>query len=141
MSDPIEIICKLSGCSREDAERVYSETKDIVESVDRLMATTESRYAKYMKVFPKREFTENQLKLASIRKTMEKIDSSLPTCGGPPVQTAQVETHSLPEEKAPQNSCFQQCQIPSLEEEVQKQETACQLPYVCSCDSQCCDQT
>jgi len=141
MSDPVEIICKLSGCSLEDAERVYSETKDIVESVDRLMATTETKYAKYLKVLPKKHLTEEQLKLASIRETMERIDGTLPTCGGPPVQTAQAETHSLPEGKAPQNSCFQKCQIPSLEEEAEKQETACQLPYVCSCDSQCCDRT
>ena len=141
MSDPIEIICKLSGCSLEDAERVYSETKDIVESVDRLMATTETKYAKYLKVLSKKPLTEEQLKLANIRETMKKIDSSLPTCGDPPAQTAQAETQIPHEETVPQNNCFQQCQIPSLEEEAEKQETACQLPYVCSCDSQYCDRT
>ena len=122
MGEPIEIICKLSGCSLEDAERVYSETKDIVESVDRLMPTTETKYSKYIKVFPKREFTENQLKLETIRETMKKIDNSLPTCGGPPEQKVQAETQIPHEETVPQNNCFQQCQIPSLVEEVEKQE-------------------
>ena len=58
MSDPLEMICELSGCKRDEAEAAFAETKDVVESVDRLMAKSElksQKYLNYGKNFIKRQ--------------------------------------------------------------------------------------
>ena len=61
MTDPILTICNLSDCSREEAERVYAETKDVVEAVDRLLAKTRSTAQKYIEAKRKpKEVTEEE---------------------------------------------------------------------------------
>lgn len=141
MSDPIEMICTLSGCPREDAERVYAETGNVVDSVDKLMVVVTPAYQKYIPVADKKPLTEEQIKVGKIREFMKNTVDSRSTCGGPPEQMAQDEMHIPHEETVLQNNCSQKCQLPSLQEEVQTQGTVCQSQYECSSDSQCCDQT
>jgi preprotein translocase subunit Sec63 len=67
MSDPIEMICTLSGCPREDAERVYAETGNVVDSVDKLMVCVIPVYQKYIPIRPKKELTEEQIIVNGVR--------------------------------------------------------------------------
>ena len=48
MTDPLETICNLTGCTLEDATQVYNETKDVIEAVDRLLAKPQSAADKYI---------------------------------------------------------------------------------------------
>jgi len=141
MSDPIEMICTLSGCPREDAERVYAETGNVVDSVDKLMVSTTPIYQKYIPTMAKKPLTEEQIIVNTVREFMKNKIDSRTTCGGRPEQMVQDETHIPHEEMVQQNSCFQKCQLPSLQEEAEKQETVCQSQCECSSDSQCYDQT
>jgi hypothetical protein len=141
MSDPIEMICTLSGCPREDAERVYAETGNVVDSVDKLMVSVIPIYQKHIPVLAKKPLTEEQITVSKIREFMKNTSDTRSTCGGPPELPEQDETQIPHEETVLQNNCSQKCQLPSLQEGVEKQETVCQSQCECSCDSQCCDQT
>jgi hypothetical protein len=126
MSDPIETICNLAGCSREDAERTYSEVGDIVEAVDKLLVKVLSPADKYLNKKRQREVTPEEEVIAPIRKVMKRFDDKISTALGQHGYEGSVATLAPHEETAQQNNCYQQCQLPSLEEEAQKQGTAYQ---------------
>jgi ElaB/YqjD/DUF883 family membrane-anchored ribosome-binding protein len=125
MADPIETICNLAGCSREDAERVYSEVNDIVEAVDKLLVKVSSPADKYIKK-RKREVTPEEEVIAPIRKVMKQFDDRMSTALGQRGHEGSVEMLAPREETAQQNNCSQQCQLPSLEEAAQRQGIAYQ---------------
>lgn len=132
MSDPIETICELAGCSRELAEESYAKTKNILESVDALLQTPPKKYT--LPVVQKPEKTPEQLELERIRKVMEEAEREIhekikhkTLTGSNPLGSSESDvTTDHPEETVPQSSCFQECQLPVLESEAQTQETACQ---------------
>ena len=125
MSDEIEIICNLCGCSVEDAKRVFGETKDIVESVDRLLTKPKTSYEKYIPVKKEPILTEEQIEVKKVRELMKVFDEKRSvTSTDQPGCAPQSEKPTLLEETVLQNNCYQQCQIPSLGEEAEKQETA-----------------
>jgi hypothetical protein len=76
MSDPVEMICELAGCSKEEAEVVFGETNDVVEAVDRLMAKPTLISQKYIPAKPESVLTEEQLGVRKVRNLMKKIDDS-----------------------------------------------------------------
>ena len=123
MSDKIEIICNLAGCSAKEAEDALAETGDVIEAVDRLMAKPQCLSNKFIKPFVKPELTQEQQEIKFVRESLKKFDDlkiislSRPDCVQPSVQNNHHEETVL------QNNCSQQCQIPSLESEAQKQET------------------
>jgi len=128
MSDPIDTICNLVGCPREDAEQAYAETQDVVEAVDKLLVKVSSPAAKYLysrRAEPHR--TEAQQQIEKLRTIMEQIDKNITksTSSGQHGYEGSVETPSLHEETVLQNNCSQECQIPVLQSEAQTQETAC----------------
>ena len=131
MNNEIEIICELAGCSIEEATKVWEETGDIVESVDRLLPGKAP--LKKPKII-----SEDQQKFNEIRKLMESMDKKKEesTLLNQPDCVEQVEQQDHHEEMVLQNNCYQQCQIPSLEEEVGKQGIVCQSQSECFCDSQ-----
>jgi hypothetical protein len=141
MSDPIEMICTLSGCPREDAERVYAETGNVVDSVDKLMVVVTPAYQKYIPVGIKKALTEEQVTVSNIREFMKNNIDTRSTCGDPPEQPVQGETQIRHEETVLQNNYSQKCQLPSLQEEVETRGTVCQSQCECSCDLQCCGRT
>jgi len=141
MTDPIDTICDLANCSREDAERVYSETKDVVEAVDRLFQKPVSAADKYMKTKKQSAMTDEQKVLAEAREILKRFDEERSTFQGQRVDEGSSVTQLRHEEMVLQNNCSQQCQLASLEEVVQTQETVCPLQSECSCDSQSNDQT
>jgi hypothetical protein len=126
MSDQIEIICNLSGCSVEDAKRVFEETKDIVESVDRLLVKPKNFYEKYIPVKKEPVLTPDQIEVKKVRELMKIFDDKRSTSTNQLDCVTQTEKPILHEETVLQNNCFQQCQIPSLVEEVEKPETVYQ---------------
>ena len=128
MSDEIATICNLTGCSREDAERAYGEMKNVVDAVDRLLAKVPSPAEKYIKSRrTQKQLNEEELKLKKLREIMEQIDASVTksTSSNQHGYEGSVETLGPREETVPQNNCYQECHLPSLESEAQTQETVC----------------
>lgn len=122
MTDPLETICNLTGCSMETAEKVYDETKDVVEAVDKLLEIKESAANKYIQRKKRKlEETEEEKIIKPYRKILKEFDSILEgqlSHGG---STAKLDRH---EETVQQNNCSQECQLPSLELKAETQETA-----------------
>jgi hypothetical protein len=125
MADPIETICNLASCSREDAERAYSQVGDIVEAVDKLLVKVSSPADKYIKKRT-REVTPEEELIGPIRKVMKRFDDNMSTSLGQHGCEGSVATLAPREGTAQQNNCSQQCQLPSLEEAAQTQGTAYQ---------------
>lgn len=116
MNDPIDTICLIAGCSREEAETSYLKTQNIVESVDELIVFPQT-YVR-LPAKRKRDLTVEEERLYQIRILMEKAESEIQKkvnesnqrdCE-PPV--AQKAPHA---ETAQQSNCSQECQLPSLE--------------------------
>jgi hypothetical protein len=114
MSDPIETICNLTGCTREDAQRVYDETKDIVEAVDKLLEKVSSPAEKYIKKRVRQVTPEEEL-MAPVRKIMKAFDENMTTSLSQHGHVGQVEQIAPHEETVQQNNCSQKCQLPSLQ--------------------------
>ena len=142
MTDPLETICNLTGCSIEDAERVYNETKDLVEAVDQLMEKRQSAADKYIQSKKvKKEVTEEEKIIGPVRTVLKKIDEEISTSLSRREPEVSSETLVRHAEMVLQNNCSQECQLPSLESMVGIQETVYPSQSGCSCDSQLNAQT
>ena len=131
MTDAIEMICNLSGASREDAEKSYAETRDIVESVDKLMVG-------YAPIQPKvKILSEAQVEIQKLREITKASDDKMYT---PLISLDQrdceesSEMQALPEETSQQSGCSQQYRPEVLESGVERQEIVCPLLSEYSCD-------
>lgn len=119
MSDPIMMICSISGCSEEEAKKVFQETEDVVDAIDKLIEKKPMNYEKYIPAKPTQILTEEQIEIRKVRELMKKLDDKMstsldqPGCVEPNVQQV------LREEMALQNNDSQQCQLLSQESEVQ----------------------
>jgi len=140
MSRAVEIIMNITGCSEDDAQRVYAETNNVEDAVDRLLPQVKVIISKR----PHRTYTDEELKIKELRNSLKVMDeehakrsilSNQPEC------VAQVEQSSPREETAPQSNYYQECQIPVLQVEAQKPEIACQSPSGYSYGSPLNDQT
>jgi hypothetical protein len=136
MSRAIEIIMELASCSEDDAQRVYAETNNVEDAVDKLLPQVKVIHTKR----PSRTYTDEELQFKKLRMEMKKLDAehdkraismNLNQRGS----VEQVEQSNHLEEMVPQSSYYQECQLPSLQSEVQKPEIACQSPSGCSCGS------
>ncbi len=114
MSDPIETICNLAGCSSEEARKVYAEVGDVVEAVDKLLVKVSSPADKYIKKRT-REVTPEEEVIGPIRKVMKIFDDKTSTSLGQHGYEGSVATLAPHEGTVQQNSCSQQCQLPSLQ--------------------------
>jgi hypothetical protein len=132
MSGEIEMICELSGCSKEDALKAWEEFGDVVEAVDNLLPGKVSKKTK--------ELSDEQQFFKEMRETLKLMDEKrqLNLVSREPYEQDEQQDHH--EETALQNNCFQECLIPSLESRVEKQEIVCQSQSECSCDLQLNDQ-
>ena len=72
MSDPLGMICEIAGCSKEEAEVVFADTKDVVEAVDRLLKKTELKSQKYIPPKPEQVLTPEQIEVRKVRMVMKK---------------------------------------------------------------------
>ena len=130
MADPIMLICSITGCTEEEARKAMESTEDPVTAIDRIMPLghipSGEKYIPKPGTLHLREKTDAEETLANIRKTMETLDAEVDSNRVTSNQNAgspQGETHSLHEGTALQNSCVQQCLLPSVEEEVETPET------------------
>lgn len=144
MSDPIQTICNLTDCSIEDAKAAYEETNNVVDAVDKLLARVVNISDKYTNK-RKREpiLTEEQIEIAKVRKLMKENDDrmykSVTLDQSESEESDEMQVH--PEEMVLQNNCFQECQLPSLQLEAEKQETVCPSQSELTCDLQSSDHT
>lgn len=141
MSDPVQTVCLLTGCTECEAERALAETEDIVEAVDLLLEKKPSAADKYISGKKRsREVTPEEEIFQPIRTFMKKFDELRPISLYQPSREVPNEMQAHREETALRSSCSQECRLPSQELEAQKQETAYQLQSECSCDLPSSDQ-
>lgn len=139
MSQSIDMICTLTGCNYEMATEAFNETGDVTLSVDKILFKTELPTKKK----PKMDETQEELK--KIREVMKEFDKKMDERPDSTInqfstslsrrereESVLTPTHLL--ETVLQNNYSQECQLPVLEEEVEKQETACQSQSESICD-------
>ena len=137
MSDQIQTICSLTGCSENEANEALDRTQDVVEAVDLLLAKAKTT------VMQKRSrgITREEEIIAPIRKIMKRFDEDRATSSGQHGYEGSVEKLLHHEEMVLQNNCDQECQLPVQESMVQIQEIVCQSQSECSFCSQSNGQT
>lgn len=127
MRDPVQTVCSLTGCTEEEANRVLNETEDVVEAVDRLLEKGQSKAEEIIKQKRRKlAHTPEEEVIRPIRNMLKEIDEKHSTSLYQPAREAPSETQVPREETVLQNSYFQECQLPSLQSEVEKQETVYQ---------------
>lgn len=142
MADPLETICNLANCTRSEAERMYEETHDVVEAVDRLLVKTLSPAEMYIQSKKKtREVSKEETIIGPYRAILKEFDEKMTTSLSQRGHEGSVEMLDRPAEMVLQKNYSQECQLPSLQLEAQKQETACLSQSECSYDSQLNAQT
>ena len=144
MSRAVEIIMNITGCSEDDAQRVYAETNNVEDAVDNLFCMPESKSRKHIeKIKPVKVVNEYQETSRLLREQMKKLDevhSKRSISSNQPDCAAQVEQSTPREETVPQSNCYQECQMPVLEVEAQKLEIVCPSPSGYSCGLRLSDQ-
>ena len=101
MSDPLDMICEITGCSREEAETVFAETKDVVEAADRLLKKTELKSQKYIPTKSEQVLTDEQKEVKKVRELMKQMDDRRnSTLSGPPAHCEEDAQPALPESTA-----------------------------------------
>ena len=131
------MIVDLAGCSKEDAKRVYDEVGDVTEAIDRLIPKTIHSADKYInKLKPNPEISDEQEWCRYIRGVLKTMDDKRPTSVSQHEPVERSEHCILREETVQQSNCFQECQLPALQSEVQTQETAYPSQSECSSDLQ-----
>lgn len=129
MTDPVALIISLTGCSEEDAQQAYNETHDTVDAIEYILnktnpvpksvALSNPRKRKREDMTPEEEYVQN------LRPTMEmmtrEIENKITSTQHAPSSGAVTQIPR--EETVQQSSCSQEYQLPSVESEVQTQET------------------
>ena len=137
------LIRSLVGCSEEDARDALNKTGDAVSAIDMLtpqaVLPKGETYVRKPGSFRRTDITEDEAYLNNLRTTMEAMDAEIQekvTASNQPADLPGVVTQTLHEETVQQNSCEQQCQLPSVEEEAETPETENPLRSESPCDSQ-----
>lgn len=95
------MICEIAGCSKEEAEVVFAETKDVVEAVDRLLKKTELKSQKYILSKPEQVLTPEQIEVRKVRMVMKEMDDKRgSTSLSQPARCEEGEQQVLPESTA-----------------------------------------
>jgi hypothetical protein len=132
MSRAIETIMELAGCSEDDAQRVYAETNDVEDAIEKLLPPVKKAARKYYDAIkPIRNYTEEEKQIRVLRESLKSMDeehAKRSILSNQPESVAQVEQSTPREETVPQSNYYQECQMPVLQLEVQKLEIACQSP-------------
>ena len=128
MNRSIQIIIELTGCTEDDAMRVYADTNNVLDAVDVLLPKKKTIAEKYIcEKRPVKVLTTEQLEARERRQNMEMLDKQHEesTSSGQRDCGEQVVSYIPREEKAQQNNCDQECLLPVLQSEAQKPETVC----------------
>jgi len=130
MADPIALIISLTGCSEDEARTAYSARRDTVDAIEDIMnknAPVVSSIGLPRKM-KRHDMTPDEAEITKIRTTMETFDNEISNKLTSNQHAASSEAVKLipHEEMVLQNNYSQECQIPSVQEEAQTQETDCQ---------------
>jgi hypothetical protein len=130
MADPVALIVTLTGCSEDEARSAYSLKGDTVDAIEHILNKT-APLTSSIGLPRKRQrddMTHDEAEITKIRTTMESFDTEISNKLTSNQHAASSEAVTLipREEMVLQNSYFQECQIPSVQEEAQTQETECQ---------------
>ncbi len=129
MTDPIPLIMSLTGCSEDEARFAYNEKCDTVDAIeyilDKIAPLPKTAYMSNPRKRKREDITPDEEAVQNLRPTMEKMtrDIEKSITSDQPVPSSEDVTPAHPEETVLQNSYLQVCQLPSVEEEVQTQET------------------
>ncbi len=107
------MVCSLTGCSLEDAKRMLEKTGNVIDAVDMLLGEGRDKTAK-PKI--KKELTEVQKEIEKVRIITKEADDRTIIALDQHASSVSSESQHRHEETALQNTHYQQCQIPSLEE-------------------------
>ena len=142
MNSHIQTIIELTGCSEDDAMRVYAETNDVEDAVDRLLPPAKNAARKYYEAIkPMRTYTEQEKQIKVLRDELKKMDDARLTSLNPRGFVVPSAQNTLHEGTVQQSNCDQECQLPVLQSEAQIPEIACLLPSECSSGLPSSDQT
>ena len=113
--------------------RVYAETNNVEDAVDKLLPHATNPARKYYDASrPVRVYTDEEQKIRKLRDILKKMDDKHLTLLNPRGFVVPSAPNNLREEMALQSNCDQECQLPVLQSEAQIPGTACQLPSECS---------
>ena len=142
MNKHIQTIIELTGCSEDEAMRVYAETNDVEDAVDKILPPSKNTSRKYYEsIKPLRVYTQEEQEIKKLRDILKKMDDQRLTSLNPRGFVAPSGPNNLREGMALQNNCDQECQLPALQLEAQTPEIVCLLPSECSSGSQSNGQT
>lgn len=127
MDKDIMLIMSLTGCLEDDAKKAYNaKNGDVLSAIDFILFGDKPPPAS--KKRKREDINEHERHLNDMRKKMEDMDLQIEkrqsTTSNPLECEESSETPDRHEEMAQQNSCFQECQIPSTEAVAQTQGTA-----------------
>ena len=126
MNKNIQTIIELTGCSEDDAMRVYAETNDVEDAVDKLLPPAKNSARKYYEAIkPVRTYTQEEQEIKKLRDTLKKMDDERLTSLNPRGFVVPSARNTHREETVLQNNCDQECQLPVLQSEAETPETAC----------------
>jgi len=113
--------------------RVYAETNNVEDAVDKLLPPAKNQVRKYYDAIkPVRVYTHEEQEIKKLRDVLKKMDEKHLTLLNPRGFVELNETSNPREEMVLQNNCDQECQLPVHQSEAQIPGTACQLPSGCS---------
>ena len=142
MNSHIQTIIELTGCSEDDAMRVYAETNDVEDAVDRLLPPAKNAARKYYEAIkPMRTYTEQEKQIKVLRDELKKMDDARLTSLNPRGFVVPSAPNTLHEGTAQQSNYGQECQLLVLQLEAEIPEIVCLLPSEHSSDSQSNAQT
>ena len=127
MEKDIMLIMSLTGCLEDEAKKAYNaKNGDVLSAIDFILFGDKPPPAS--KKRKREDINEHERHLNEMRKKMEDMDLQIEkrqnTTSNPLECEESSETPDRHEEMAQQNSCFQECQIPSTESVAQTQGTA-----------------
>lgn len=129
MMDPIPLIMSLAGCSEDEAQFAYNEKCDTVDAIEYILdkisplpkTVTMSNPRKRMR----EDITPDEEVVQNLRPTMEKMTRNIESgiTSSQPAPSSEDVTPVPPGGTVLQNNYSQICQLPSVPEEAQTQET------------------
>jgi hypothetical protein len=106
--------------------RVYAETNNVEDAVDKLLPLTTNNAKKYYDAIkPVRTYTQEEQEIKKLRDALKKMDDERLTALNPRGFVVPSAPNTHREEMAQQNNCDQECQLPVLQSEAQTLGTAC----------------
>lgn len=126
MNKNIQTIIELTGCSEDDAMRVYAETNDVEDAVDKLLPPAKNQARMYYDAIkPVRIYTQEEQEIKKLRDALKKMDDERLTSLNPRGFVVPSAPNTHREGMALQSNCDQECQLPALQSEAQTPGTAC----------------